>query len=131
MRKLSKESILEWINLRKKQDDHIEKLLEGLDKFSTAIDNMTPEELQSRVDNSKVKDKFENYATLEKSVAEEPINYFTEISKVAEKYGISIQLGDQDWPKKIYQLLVILEDKANEDKLAEETVNKAIEKFSW
>jgi hypothetical protein len=133
MRKLSKENILEWINLRKKQDSHIEKLLEGLDRLSTSIDNMTPEELQDRVDNSKVKDKFENYATLEKSVVE-PINYFTEISKVAERHGISIRLGDQGWPEKVYKLLTILEHKASqvdEDKLAEETINKATEKFSW
>jgi hypothetical protein len=73
---------------------------------------MTPEQLKARVDNSKVKDKFEQYAALERSVVadnQESENYFIKISKVAEKYNISLGHGDLDWPEKIYKLLSLLE----------------------
>lgn len=46
-------------------NEYQEKLLKGLDKFSSYVDNATPEELEARITNSKVQDKFEDYAALE------------------------------------------------------------------
>lgn len=47
-------------------NDYQKKLLDGLEKFSLAIDALTREQLETRINNSQVKDKFQHYETLEK-----------------------------------------------------------------